>query len=251
MKHTRPLAAALAAAALIGAGLFVASPASAHDADLSGTAVCQDNGTQLVTVTGATRNTPGDLTGTVVVLTPEQQNLDQLAANASFSYDLTVPGDATKVETSARITWSDGHVNEPAASIDLPGDCTAPPAELPVVPLPPTVDCEGVSFPADTDQVTYTSPGPNTTGDGVTTTIVTATGNGVALTLDGEISSPTVTWALVHPTDCEPVTEEPPVTPEEPRRPAETPNEPTTPQESTDGSSDVYEAEGDDLAVTG
>jgi hypothetical protein len=236
----KKVTAGLGIAALVAvAALVPATAASAHDAGISGTSVCQDDGTQLVTVTVTTSNVPGDALGEVKVITPENRwlfewpehaanhGLPPLAANASFTYDLTVAGDATSVATSVQIDWSDGYSHDPGTTIDLPGDCAPDVPEEPepvvVTPLPPTVDCDGVSIPDDTESTLYTAVGYTVTAS--------AKPGFIFDTPEGPAGA--ITWMLVAPDDCETPPTTPPTTPEESTPPTtpETPTTPSTPDE--------------------
>ncbi len=116
---------ALASTALAACAVTVAlaAPASAHDNAVSLSAVCQENGQYLVTVTtvndfeeAETVTFSGSFTGTA--------DIGPLGTDVST---FTVPGSSTSVTVTVVGIWEpDGFTESSSATIPLAGTCTAP-----------------------------------------------------------------------------------------------------------------------------
>lgn len=159
-------------------GLAAAVPASAHTGDLNATAVCQDDGTYLVTYKLTVSNT--SLTGSTMWRigdtsfdgTPTSNNgMDRgpVATHGAGTYVLgtqVIPGNRTKANWAyAYTTWTDGYKKgSDGGDISLSGNCK--PKDTPVTTQAPTSQDEtckaggSITIPAVTG-VQYKIDGTN------------------------------------------------------------------------------------------
>jgi hypothetical protein len=180
-----------------GVTTVVSTAASAHTGDLNATAVCQSDGTYLVTYKLTTANT--QLTGTTYWKigtttfegTPTSNaglTNGPISTTGSTTVTLgttTLPGNSTKAPWAyAYTTWSDHYkVGSDGGDITLDGKCKPPSTN--VTPVDPTIvdKCgtanDSVTLPANTSNVTYSGP----------------TNGYVYATLVGD----NVVWAASHP----------------------------------------------------
>lgn len=156
-----------------GVTSIVGSAASAHTGDLNATAICQPDGTYLVTYTLKITNTK--LAGTTKWRvgtgsfegTPTSNaglDLGPVASSGASTITLgttTVAGNKTKAPWAyAYTTWSDGYSKgSDGGDITLAGNCKAQTTK--VTPVAPTIvdECgtanDSVALPANTDAITY------------------------------------------------------------------------------------------------
>lgn len=205
--------------ALLAIGLAavgVAAPASAHDSTLSGTAVCETDGTYTVTWTYNATNVPNGqeaetkvmttspsgtvLSGTDGVLKGGQLYLSVWTDHkvnvpgapvrtgnwtATFTQS-GVPGTSTSAGVMVQTDWKDGASQDPTGKVVLTGDCSIPKekdASAAVSVTPATCDVPQKLVLADIKNATWGTPSL-TTGPG--TYEVTATAKDGHLFSDGK-----------------------------------------------------------------
>lgn len=151
-RHVIPSILATTALSLGMIGL-IATPASAHTADVSGAAICQTDGTYAITWTVDTSNVPSNTEGEVKVISPvniwlyewaehsANHGLAALTPNADFTWVQTgVPGNSTQANVMFQIDWKDGFSHDPTGKVTLAGDCTPDIPEEPPVDVCPNLD---------------------------------------------------------------------------------------------------------------
>jgi hypothetical protein len=126
------LAGVSALALSLGMIALVAGPASAHTGSLSVSATCQNDGTYLVTFSGATTNVPSSGSGHTATLTVgEIQPVGAIpvgapstvVGNTTYGWTETVPGSTTYVQSTAFLVWGDGAQSDPQGTKNLDGTC--------------------------------------------------------------------------------------------------------------------------------
>lgn len=153
-------AAAVLATGLLGVGL---PAASAHTGDLKTSGVCQDDGTRLVTYTGATTNVPAEGSGHEASLTVEFKPIDTEASpisqtvvgNTTYTFTQIIAGNVKSVSADAHLAWGDGVKSDPTATAEFTTDCT--PVVVPDKPAPVVVVIASDSRDCDSKVVTITT----------------------------------------------------------------------------------------------
>ena len=176
---------ATAAAALAGL-VVLAAPASAHANAVTGSAMCQSDGTYTVTWTIANDFNLTE-TATVTAHTPDGSTLSASSVDIATTpatgtvVQSGIAGDYTGLATlNVHGVWSDGYGNKPgeglaSGSVQLSGSCTqSVPVPGQPVPTEPTCLADGsLVVPGDTVQVHWSSS-PSGTGPGTYTLTATA-----------------------------------------------------------------------------
>jgi len=129
----KKLLAGISALALsLGMIALVAGPASAHTGTLTVSAVCQNDGTYLVTYSGSTTNVPASGSGHTATLTVgEIQPVgatpvgapSTVVGNTTYGWTEVVPGSTTYVQSTAFLVWGDGAQSDPQGKKNLDGTC--------------------------------------------------------------------------------------------------------------------------------
>lgn len=198
------LLAVLGVLILIGAAvlaMFGATRAEAHTGAVTGTPVCEDDGTYTVQWTYTASNVPdgkeaetkamttsagtlatgpdGVLKGGQVFLsvwTEHQVNVPGApvrTGNWSAGFrTVGIPGTATTVTTMVQTDWKDGPSEDPVGEVDLPGDCdswTPTPSDTPS-PTPTPSDTPTPTPTEPTSAPTTTPTTPTSTPDEPTST---------------------------------------------------------------------------------
>lgn len=140
-------------AAVVGVVMF-GSPAGAHNADLSGTAACQNDGTFTITYTGHTKNSDKKSTITVTdskpagtTITPN--GLQDVPGNSEFKLTQSgVSNTAGTASLTVHVVWTDGVKDDASATVNLPNNCQTPPTSA--TPTAPTFTDGSCSVPAST-----------------------------------------------------------------------------------------------------
>lgn len=126
------LAGVSAMALALGMIALVAGPASAHTGSLSVSAVCQNDGTYLVTYSGSTTNVPASGPGHTATLTVgEIQPVGAIpvgapatvVGNTTYGWTEVVPGSTTYVQSTAFLVWGDNVTSDPQGKKGLDGTC--------------------------------------------------------------------------------------------------------------------------------
>ena len=125
---------AITAAAGIGVGTFGAEVALAHATIVSGTAVCQTNGTY--TVTWKVENDFNAAEHVTLVSTTGGGQLSGLPADIAASpgqpykfatvTQTNIPGTTNSASLTVKGTWADNYTQNDGASVSLPKDCIVP-----------------------------------------------------------------------------------------------------------------------------
>ena len=126
------LASVSALALALGMIALVAGPASAHTGTLSVSAVCQNDGTYLVTYSGQTKNVPASGNGHTATLTVGEIKPvgaipvgapATVVGNTTYGWTEVVPGSTTYVQSTAFLVWGDGAQSDPQGTKTLDGTC--------------------------------------------------------------------------------------------------------------------------------
>ena len=140
---TRILAALTALFMVLGLGLLAASPASAHTAELTGEATCQEDGW---TVTWTLQNDKGFGKAEVSVESGVAPEFDgaTLRNNNSITTKVSHPFEDAEATLTVSVQWKDEFTKSTTASVSIPEGCLPPvtvescASPLPITTITPT-----------------------------------------------------------------------------------------------------------------
>jgi hypothetical protein len=134
MRTLKRLGTGLLATGVAAVGMLMTAPlASAHTGTLVTSAVCNDDGTRLITYTGSTTSVPNSGPGHTATLQigeiqPAGTTVDgapnHVVGNTTYTFTQTVPGAATYAQATAFLVWGDGAKSDPIGKINLSNNCS-------------------------------------------------------------------------------------------------------------------------------